>query len=420
MIPYKPRALQRELHGKFRRFNVLVCHRRFGKTVMCVNELIKGAVTCQLERPRFAYIAPLFRQSKQVAWDYLKHYTSVIEGREAHEAELRVDLPNQARIQLFGADNPDALRGMYLDGVVMDEFGQMRPRVWSEIVRPMLVDRNGKAIFIGTPFGRNEFFELYEGASSGQFGPDWFTAIYRASETGIVSEAELSAAKLVMSKAQYDQEFECSFEAAIQGAYYGELIAKAQAEGRIRAVAHQPGLKVETWWDLGFADPTAIWFVQRTPRETHVIDYWEESGKSLSDIAVVLQQKQQTLGYVYGTHVWPHDGKAHEQATGKRLDETMEGMGFRVEINGNDEIGPGIDAVRQLIPLCWFDGEKCKRGLETLRNYRAEYDEEKKTFKPRPLHDWASHGADAFRTGAMHRPVFGAGRKIVYPKQGVI
>lgn len=400
--PYAPRPQFVPFHSRTQRWAVLVAHRRAGKTVACVNELIKGCAQCQRPNPRFAYIAPFFNQAKDIAWRYAQDYTRCIPGMAYHESELRADFPGGARLRLYGGDNPDRLRGIYLDGVVLDEPADMDPRLWPEIIRPALSDRRGWAAFIGTPRGRNEFHRIYTEALK---DPDWYSVMLRASETGILSKEELADARKTMTEAQYEQEYECSFEAAIQGAYYAREMAEAQKQGRIKQVLYQPGIKVETWWDLGYADPTAIWFVQRTPTELHVIDYYEESGKSLADIAQVLQEKQREHRWTYGDHVWPHDGKATEQATGRRLDQTMTDLGFSPVINGNDAIGPGIDAVRMMLATCWFDAERCARGLEALRNYRAEWDDDKKTFKPKPLHDWASHGADAFRTGAMHQPV---------------
>ena len=257
-IPYSPRPLQRRLHENRARFAVYVCHRRFGKTVFAVNKIIKAACLNKLQAPRHAYIAPLFRQAKQVAWDYLKFYTSALPQTKVNESELRVDLVNGARISLYGADNPDSLRGLYLDGVVLDEYAQMSPRVWSEVIRPTLTDREGWAVFIGTPRGHNQFYDLYQEAGQ-RIG--WVRELFRASETGILPKEELEAARREMTPEEYDQEFECSWQAAIRGAYYGRLMAKAEAEGRITRVPHDPALQVETWWDLGVGDATAIWFV---------------------------------------------------------------------------------------------------------------------------------------------------------------
>ena len=218
---------------------------------------------------------------------------------------------------------------------------------------------------------------------------------------------------------RYGHIWEGDYEPAAIGAYYAEQMAKVDRDGRIKPLLAQKDKPVETWWDLGFADPTAVWFVQRTATEIWVLDYWEQSGKSLSDCARMLQEKRERNDWIYGDHVWPHDGADNEQSTGKQMNHTMRDLGFPVVVLARDDIGPGIDAVRNMLARCWFD-PKCERGLEALRNYRAEYDDNKLTFKPTPLHDWASHGADAFRYGAMHAPTQGrfAG-KLKYDNRGI-
>jgi hypothetical protein len=266
-----PRPQQKLLHAAPGRFKVLVTHRRFGKTVFAVNELISGARRCRLPQPHFAYLAPFHVQAKDVAWSYLKHYTAKIPDVTVSESELWVELPPRiehdgatgARIRLYGADNADRLRGLYFDGVVLDEYAQMHPRVWSEVVRPALADRMGWALFIGTPMGRNGFCELYEGARDGfaladgarRRDPDWAGFMFKASETGIIPAAELEAAQRIMTPDQYAQEFECSFDAAIPGAYYAQVLNEADQLGRIRPIAHEPALPVHTGWDLGIGDP---------------------------------------------------------------------------------------------------------------------------------------------------------------------
>ncbi len=391
---YEPRRLQLDIHRQLVRFNVLVCHRRFGKTVLCVNELVDKALRCGLKRPRFAYIAPLYTQAKQVAWDYLKEYTRPIPGMTANEAELRVDLPNGARIKMYGADNPDALRGIYLDGVVLDEYGQMRPQLWTEVIRPALADRKGWAIFIGTPKGRNLFHTIYERATE---TPGWFAKLYRASETGVVDADELKAARLDMDEDEYAQEFECSFTAAIAGAYYARLLSAADVDGRVGRAPYDPAVVVHTGWDIGIGDSTAIWFVQQAGREIHWIDYYEAAGEPVQHYVKVLKDKP----YVYGEHLLPHDAEAREYGTGMTTVETLAGLHLDVRVVPRAKVDDGITAVRNLIPRSWFDAEKCERGLETLRNYRREWNDKMGTFKPTPLHDWASHGADAARTIAM-------------------
>ncbi|MGE3712532.1 MAG: hypothetical protein AB7G35_23050, partial [Hyphomicrobiaceae bacterium] len=193
-------------HDANKRWRVIVAHRRAGKTVATVNHLIRSALLCPLPEPRVAYIAPLYKQAKDVAWTYLKRFSAVIPGVDANESELRVDLPNRGRVRLYGADNPDGMRGIYLDDVVLDEYADMRPRVLPEIIRPALSDRKGSLTAIGTPRGHNDFYKLWQTA---QHDPEWFGLMLRASETGLVDAQELADASKFMSPEQYAQEFEC-------------------------------------------------------------------------------------------------------------------------------------------------------------------------------------------------------------------
>jgi hypothetical protein len=194
-IAYSPRAQFVPFHSRTARFACIVTHRRAGKTVACIHDLHRAAITCERTRPRFAYMSPFLKQAKSVAWDYLR--AAVAAGRQAgasvHESELRVDYPSGAQVRLFGADNADALRGLYLDGIVLDEHADMDPRVWPEVIRPALADRRGWAVFIGTPKGRNGFFEMWRRAQS---DPAWFALMLKASETGLISAQELDARSL--------------------------------------------------------------------------------------------------------------------------------------------------------------------------------------------------------------------------------
>lgn len=389
-IPYRPRDQFKPFHDRATRYAVIVAHRRAGKTVACINELIKAALQCERPNPRFAYVAPLYKQAKDVAWQYLLDFTAPIPGREARVSELDVHLPNGGRVRLYGADNPDALRGIYLDGVVLDEFADMDPRIWTEVLRPALADRGGWAVFIGTPKGHNSFYGLWQRAQS---DPDWLGVMLKASKTGIVAQAELDAARADMSEDQYNQEFECSFDAAIQGAYYGELMRKADEDERIASIPYEPTVKVTTAWDLGIGDTTAIWFCQQVGHEVRLIDFYETNGVGLDHYAKVLSEKP----YVYDRHLLPHDAEVKELGTGKSRVETLRSLGITATIVPKLSVDDGINAARNLIPRCWFDAKKCGRGIEALKQYRREFDERFKAFKPRPLHDWSSHAADAFR-----------------------
>lgn len=409
-IPYTPRAQQKTVHASMdrARFGVLVCHRRFGKTVLAVNHLLKGAVTNKKIRPRFAYIGPTYRQSKQVAWDYAQFYSRPIPGQQPNQSELRIDYPNQGQLRLYGSDNPDSLRGIYLDGAVLDEYGMHPAKTFSEVLSATLVDRGGWAMFCGTPNGRNQFYEIAEQAKAEQAAgnPDWFYAEHKASETGLLDPAYLQSARMVMTEDEYAQEFECSFAAAVKGAIYSKELAAAQS--RIREVPYDPTLPVDTDWDLGIGDAMSIWFSQSLKSgEVRLIDYYEASGEGFPHYAAVLQQR----GYVYGQHWAPHDIEVRELGSGRSRMEVAAGLGIRFRVvprlHGavGQEVEDGIHAVRMLFPRCYFDAVKCKAGLEALANYRRDYNQRLNEFKAVPVHDWSSHAADSFRGLAVRHQV---------------
>jgi phage terminase large subunit len=400
-LPYTPRSIMLPFHDRTERFACLVAHRRCGKTVAAVNDLIRDAFVIPRENVRVAYIAPYFNQSKAIAWDYVKQFTAPIPGMKYNESELRADFPNGARLRLFGADNYDSMRGLYFDAVVLDEPADFPVSAWPTVIRPALSDRKGKATFIGTPKGKNDFWETYHNA---QTDPNWFCAMHKASETHILDEEELAEALRTMGEDRYAQEFECSFEAAIQGAYYGTEMKRVTEDGRIMRVPYDRALGVITAWDLGVGDSTAIWFAQvvGSGAEFRIIDYYENSGVGLDHYARVLQDK----GYIYDSHILPHDVQVKELGTGKSRLETLDALGIRtVEVAPKLMIDDGIQAVRSMLDKCYFDEERCDRGIEALRQYQRDFDEKGKTWRGRPKHDWTSHGADAFRYLAVgYRP----------------
>ena len=396
-IAYTPRPLQLELHQMLdqHRFNVLVMHRRFGKTVCAINHLLKRAIEEQKPNPRLAYVAPTYRQAKNVAWDYLKQFTSAIPGTKFHETELRCDLPNGARISLLGAENPASLRGIYLDMAVMDEVADMPESIFPEVIRPALSDRKGSCAFIGTPQGHNYFHELWEAAAS---TPGWARRMYKASETGILDEEELTAARATMTEDQFAQEFECSWVANVPGSVYGRELQEADDAGRICSVPHVKEHKVDTYWDLGMHDYTAIWFVQQVGRgEVHVIDFYQNQGEGLPHYINTLQER----GYVYGNHYGPHDLEVRELGTGKSRREAAYSLGLNFRVVPRLPLEDGIHAARLLIPRCYFDRDNCRPGIEALRHYHRAYNERTRQFRDQPVHDWSSHAADAWRTVAV-------------------
>jgi len=397
VIPYKPRELQNFLHKEIdkHRFNVLVLHRRAGKTVMCINHIIKAALTNPLPNPRYVFVSPYRLQGKATAWDYLKTYAGKIPGTKFNESELRCDFGTGARITIVGAENDQSLRGVFLDGVVCDETQNIKPSLFPEVLRPALADRKGWCVFIGTPKGQNYFYELHKQAQSTK---DWYTCVFKSSETKILDSEELEAAQQVMSPELFDQEFECSFQAAITGSYYGTIIESLDSNKRITEVSYDEDLDVETWWDLGMNDQTCIWFVQRFKNEIRLIDYYESSGEGLDHYAKIINNR----GYEYSKHIAPHDIKVRELGNyGKsRLDSAAE-LGINFEVAPKLSIEDGIEAVRKALPNCWFDKNKCQKAIEYLKAYQKRWDDKNQCFKNKPMHNFASHCADAFRTGIV-------------------
>jgi hypothetical protein len=399
IIPYKPRELQKILHKEIdkHRFSVLVLHRRAGKTVAMINHMLKDALTTTKPNSRYVFLSPTFKQGKLTAWDYIKNFAGKIPNTKFNESELRCDLPNGSRITILGAENDQAIRGISLDGCVFDETQSIKPTIFPEIIRPALADRKGWCVFIGTPKGRNYFHSLYQKA---QESKDWYSCIFKASETKILDNEELKAAQDVMSKDLYEQEFECSFQAAITGSYYGSLIEDLAKEGRIGDVPYDDNLDVETWWDIGLNDSTSIWFVQRHKGEIRLIDYYENSGFGLDHYVDVLNNKPYSEDY--STHVAPHDIKVREIGNfGKsRLESALE-LGIAFEVAPKISVEDGIEAVRKNLINCWFDKNKCGTALEYLKAYQKRYDDKNQCFRNKPLHNFASHCADSFRTGIV-------------------
>lgn len=416
VIPYRPRRVWEGFHASTARWRIAVAHRRAGKTVAFVNEAIRGALTCSRPEPRFGLVAPGLGQAKAIAWDVVKRYCAPVPGVKFNEAELRADFPNGGRVRLFGADNPNALRGLYFDGVILDEFGDMDPAVWTDVLRPSLSDRQGWAAFAGTPRGKNAFYGLAQKARAGQ--ADWAFWELKASQTGLLSPRELADARTNMDPAAYAREYECSFDASVAGAYYAESFEAVEREGRICRLPVEPTVAVDAWWDLGIDDATAIWLVQDAGRERRVIDYIEVSGEGLPQIVKRLEAK----GYRYGRQVLPHDARVRELGTGVSRVETLEALGLRkIEIVEAQTVADGINAVRLMLARCWFDGERCARGIEALKQYRREWDGKRQVWRERPRHDWTSHAADAFRYGATARPIGGQSTdRIELPNYGIV
>ena len=394
-LNFKVRGVFLPYINRTERWACVVAHRRAGKTVACIMDLIIKAIKHTGNEPRFAYVAPTYSQAKDVAWTYLKQYTSAIPGMEVSESELWVRFPhNQARIRLYGADNYDRMRGVYLDGAIIDEAGDIDPRAIDQVLRPALSDRKGWATFIGTPKGRNEFYNIHQRADT---QPEWFSARLKATETGIIDPGELQDAQKQMTPEAFAQEYECSFEAAIKGAYYGKDMEAADADGRIASVPYDKSADVFASWDLGIGDMMSIWFGQMVGKEWHWIGYYENNGHGLDHYVDYIK----SLKFPVHEHLLPHDAEARELQTGNSRIQYLEGRGFNCRVVPRHNVDDGIGAVRSKLNRMWFDAVNCAKGIDCLRMYRTEFDEKNMVLKSRPLHDWASHGADAFRCGVM-------------------
>jgi phage terminase large subunit len=418
-IPYAPREAFRDYHNRAERFASIVAHRRAGKTVATINDAIKRAMRFGGKEGRFAYVAPYRQQAKDVAWAYVKHYTGPIEGIEVSESELHVTLPNGARVRLYGSDNYDAIRGIYLDGVIMDEYADHHPQAWREVIRPALADRQGWATFIGTSKGRNAFYDIHKLAESSD---DWYSLTLKASETGIIEETELAAMRAQMSANEYAREMECDFDAAIEGAYYADGLAQALKDGRIGNVSADPLMAYRAYWDIGGsgakADACAIWIVQFIGKEIRVLDYYEAQGQVLATHVDWLRSN----GYGKAECILPHDGATNDKVYDVSYESALRSAGFSVTVVPNQGTGAAakrIEAARRLFPSIWFRKDKTQAGRDALAAYHEKRDE-KRGIGLGPEHDWASHGADAFGLACVaYRPPQ-THAAIAYPKSGVI
>ena len=392
-IPYKPRSVQAFIHQELdkHRYSLLCLHRRCGKTTLCLNHLIKAAMTNKNHNPRYAYIAPTYKQAKSIAFDFLKFYTKNIPGTKYNESELRCDFINGARISLLSSENPDSIRGIYLDGCIIDEAAQINPSLIDEVVTPALSDRKGFMVMCGTPKGMNNIF--YDYYNKAQADDKWFLYKAKASQTKIVDEEELDAALSVMGKAKFDQEYECSFIGNIEGSIYGELVQDLDDDGKIGSVPYDPSLPVSPAWDIGYNDSTSIIFFQLLNHQINIIETYENDNEALPHYIKFLQDKD----YVYETHYGPFDLDQTEFSNGKTRREVAAALGVRFRLAPRINLEDGLHAVKMLLPRCQIDSDNCSDLLIALRHYHRKFNDKERIFKPKPVHDWSSHMMDALR-----------------------
>lgn len=372
-------------------------HRRAGKSTALLWRGLKRAITSKKSLPRVVHILPYgVMWTRTGLWDQATRAADSIPGCVVRRSEMAIKLPNGGVWQAGGADNPDTWRGGYADECIIDEYDDTPPSLVPLVIEPMLADRGGILVRSGTPKGRGLLQAAYDRA---KVTPGYSCYLLDYTKTGALNDEAIARLKLEMSPEEFAQELLCSFEAPNSGSYYGKLMNDAENEGRITGVPFDPNLKVWTAWDLGIDDATAIWCAQITRGgEWRLIDYLEDSGVGLDHYAKWLASKP----YIYERHLLPHDVAVRELGSGRSRLETLFSLGVSPARQvGSHSVADGINAVRMVIPRAWFDAEKCAAGIKALRNYRREWNENAQTWRSSPVHDFASHGADALRTGAM-------------------
>ena len=349
----------------------------------------------------YYYLFPTYTQAKKVLWDgrdregfpFMGHIPKEV-VKAKNETELRIELVNGSAIQLIGTDNIDSVLGTNPVGCVFSEYAMQDPKAW-DFMRPILRENGGWAVFDYTPRGKNHGYHLYQMARS---NPDWYAEVLTAEDTKAISATDIEKERAEgMSEELIQQEYMCSFEGVMFGSYYGKQLQKAEQEKRVTKVPYEEGIGVETWWDLGIGDSTAIWFTQTIGREIRVIDYYESSGEGLPHYA----KKLQSLPYVYSVHHAPHDIEVRELGSGRSRKETSASLGIVFAVVPNLPVEDGIEAARSILSRCWFDKEKCAKGLNALSSYHKAFDDKAKDWKSYPSHDWSSHASDAFRYMAV-------------------
>jgi len=400
-IDWAPRPYQVPLWKYFEgggKRAVAVWHRRAGKDLSSINWCAVSAMT----RPGlYWHLFPTYNQGRKIAWDgmtrdgrkFLDHFP-----KEMHEAvnntEMRLTLKNGSIYQVVGTDNVDRLVGANPVGVVFSEYSLQDPRAWNYI-RPILAENGGWALFIYTARGRNHGYDLLNVAKKNE---TWFQQVLTVDDTRAIPKDAVDEERASgMPEEMIQQEFYCSFDAPLVGSYYGNAMAKLLADSHLGKIPYDPVLDVHTSWDLGVGDSTSIIFFQMAANEIRIIDYYENSGEGLPHYIKTLRERE----YVYGDHFAPHDIKVRDFSTGKSRIEVARELGIKFNIVANLRIDDGIEAVRSVLPRCYFNEAKTEHLIEALRQYRKDFDEKNKVFRDKPKHDWTSHPSDAMRYLAL-------------------
>jgi hypothetical protein len=388
---------------------LLVWHRRSGKEATCLNIQSKYAWN---NPGTHYYLFPTYQQGRKVLWEginseamrFIDHIPKQLRIGRPREDDMQIRMKckngGESIWQIVGVDRIDSIMGTNPVSCVFSEYSLQNPIGW-QLIRPILTENKGWAIFNLTPRGKNHAWDLYSMALKNKF---WYVDVktiqdtYKNNKKRVIDDDDIALERLQgMPEELIQQEYYCSFSGSAMGSYYGALIEKAQKEGRIKVLVYDPAIPVDTFWDLGRRDATAIWFVQFFRDEIRIVDYYENTGEPLTHFIKVVKDRD----YIYGHHFGPHDIEVKEMTSGISRREVARGLGINFRVVRKHSLEEGIDSVRRLLPRCYFDETKCKKGIDALTYYHKEYDERNKTYMAHPVHDWASHGADAFRTMAM-------------------
>jgi hypothetical protein len=401
VIPYVPRPHFRALHNSTKRWIFAVAHRRAGKTVALVNQLIRAALSNPRRHPppRYAYVGPSFDQVKDLCWGYLKHYAGNYPGVRFLEGELTVIFPTGATIRLYGGGQAyERIRGIYLDGAVLDEYPLLNPRAWTSVVRPTLADYRGFAIISGTSNGDDHFHSVKLKAED---DPQWDVFDIKITDTAedALSKEEQADLTRDMPADEYAREMLNAFDAPVEGAYYTEAMNALQAQNRVTTVPVDLSQSLITGWDIGIHDFTCVWIFQLSGKEIHFVDYIEDHGHKGGHYLELLDKRAKAWGTSFRAHILPHDVEAREWMSGQsRRIEMMDLTPTPILTAPRVADPDGISAVRGILGIAWFDETRCRRGLARLRGY-------KRSKFGTPVHDDHSHGADAMKTVATGLPL---------------
>ena len=399
---YQRKAWQAWIHDDVSRV-INVWHRRAGKDSFAINGT---AVKLHQRVGNYWHMFPEYTQGRKAIWTAIdRQGRRIIDQafpkatrRRTNDQEMMIEFLNGSTWQVVGSDKFNKNVGSNPAGIVFSEYSISKPAAW-DYLSPILAENDGWALFIYTPRGENHGHDLFNFAQGRE---NWYTQILTADDTGAISQDALQDERDRLLPEIFEQEYYCSFQGAVVGSFYAKQIVAAQDEGRITSVPYEPDLPVYTAWDMGIDDCTSIWFFQIARGEIRIIDFYENSSEGLPHYAEVCKAKP----YKYECDFVPHDAKVREFGSGKTRVETMIGLGLKPRLVPNHYVIDGINAVRQVMPMCWFDERKTMQGIKALKHYQREWDDTHKKFSTRPLHDWTSHAADAFRYMAMaHKDV---------------